>query len=325
MTHIPTISIIIPVYRVEKYLHRCLDSVLAQSYTDWECICINDGSPDNSGIIIDEYATKDSRIHVIHQKNGGVSTARNNGISLAKGDWICFIDSDDWVAPDYLMNLANAIAEDVDYIVSGNKIVIEDKEVKTIFPNTTCTFDLNESGAEPFADLLEKHLLNGPVCKLFRRRIIRTNSIEFPININCGEDLLFNYAYLKFTNRIATVSVADYSYRQLFETSLSHKPRPNRFNDEYMQWCIRRDFIKSKEVWNEQIRKEMYRVLWGIIYDGLFEKSASRTYSYIDRILSIPEIDELQSYNSTSNAASWIKYAITHRFCGLFWLITKIK
>lgn len=325
MNHFPTISIIIPVYRVEKYLRLCLDSVLAQSYTDWECICVDDGSPDNSGIIIDEYASIDSRIRVIHQMNKGVSTARNVGISMAKGDWICFIDSDDWVAPDYLRNLANAIEEDIDYIVSGNKIVIENTEIDSILPNRTCTFALNDSGIEPFADLLEKHLLNGPVCKLFRRRLINNNSIQFPTDINCGEDLLFNYAYLQYTDRIATISVADYSYRQLFVTSLSHKPRPNRFNDEYKQWCVRRNFMKFKGLWNEQIRKEMYRVLWGIIYDGLFEKSASRTYSYIRRILSIPEINDLKSYSSTFYSANWIKYAITHRFIGLFWLITRIK
>ena len=93
----PSISIIIPVYKAEKYLHRCVDSVLAQTFTNFELILIDDGSPDNSGAICDEYAKQDGRVKVFHQKNQGVSVARNLGIEQAKGEWIAFIDSDDWV------------------------------------------------------------------------------------------------------------------------------------------------------------------------------------------------------------------------------------
>lgn len=93
----PLISIIIPVYKAEKYLHCCVDSVLAQSFTNFELILIDDGSPDNSGTICDEYAKQDRRIKVFHQENQGVSAARNLGIEQAKGEWIAFIDSDDWV------------------------------------------------------------------------------------------------------------------------------------------------------------------------------------------------------------------------------------
>ena len=93
----PKISIIVPVYKVEKYLHRCLDSIVNQTFTDWECILIDDGSPDNSGIICDEYAQMDRRFKVIHQENKGVSAARNAGLDVAKGEWIGFVDSDDWI------------------------------------------------------------------------------------------------------------------------------------------------------------------------------------------------------------------------------------
>ena len=104
-----SISVIIPVYKVEKYIHRCVDSILAQTFTDFEMILVDDGSPDNCGIICDEYAEKDNRIHVIHKKNGGLSDARNAGIDWAfansDSEWITFIDSDDWVHPSYLMTL----------------------------------------------------------------------------------------------------------------------------------------------------------------------------------------------------------------------------
>ena len=97
-----SISIIVPVYNVEKYLRRCLDSILAQTFTDFECICIDDGSSDGSGKILDEYAEKDFRFVVIHKDNGGVSSARNAGLDVARGEWLAFVDSDDWVEKNFL-------------------------------------------------------------------------------------------------------------------------------------------------------------------------------------------------------------------------------
>jgi len=111
----PQISVIVPAYKVEPYLHRCVDSILAQTFTDFELILVDDGSPDNCGVICDEYAAKDARIHVIHQENGGLSAARNAGIdwAFANSDskWLSFIDSDDWVHPCFLEYLYRAVKE----------------------------------------------------------------------------------------------------------------------------------------------------------------------------------------------------------------------
>ncbi|GMO37902.1 MAG: hypothetical protein Ta2B_17610 [Termitinemataceae bacterium] len=116
----PVISVIIPVYNVEHYLRRCLDSVLAQTFTDFECILIDDGSPDKSPAICDEYAKKDSRFVVIHQANAGVSAARNAGLDIAQGEWITFVDSDDWIEPDMLRVLyQNAVKHQSDVSVCG--------------------------------------------------------------------------------------------------------------------------------------------------------------------------------------------------------------
>ena len=112
MTQVPKVSVIVPVYKVEAYLHRCVDSVLNQSFSDFELILVDDGSPDNCGAICDEYAQKDSRVHVIHKTNGGLSDARNAGIDWAfansDSQWLTFIDSDDWVHRDYLKLLLGA-------------------------------------------------------------------------------------------------------------------------------------------------------------------------------------------------------------------------
>lgn len=97
----PLISIIVPIYKVERYIHRCIESLTHQDITNIEIILVEDGSPDNCGIICDEYKEKDSRIRVIHQSNGGLSAARNSGIDIAKGDYLMFVDSDDWVDSDF--------------------------------------------------------------------------------------------------------------------------------------------------------------------------------------------------------------------------------
>ena len=106
----PKVSIIIPVYKVEKYLPDCLNSVLSQTFQDWEAICVNDGSPDNCGKILDEYAQRDKRIKVIIQENQGLSLARNNGLKQAKGEYILFLDSDDFIYPQ-LLEICVSLAE----------------------------------------------------------------------------------------------------------------------------------------------------------------------------------------------------------------------
>lgn len=107
----PKISIIVPIYNVEKYLQKCVDSILCQTYKNLEIILVNDGSPDNCPAICDEYAKKDKRIKVIHKQNGGVSSARNAGLDVATGKYVQFVDSDDWVEPEYSKTMINLIEE----------------------------------------------------------------------------------------------------------------------------------------------------------------------------------------------------------------------
>ena len=118
----PLISIIIPVYNVEKYLSECLDSVIAQTYQNWEAICVNDGSPDNCGAILDQYASTDPRIKVIHQENRGVSDTRNVGLKQAIGEYITFLDSDDMLYPQFLEYMLNTIQKDNSDIVCCDKL-----------------------------------------------------------------------------------------------------------------------------------------------------------------------------------------------------------
>ncbi len=114
------ISIIVPVYKVEPYLRKCVDSILAQTFTDFEVILVDDGSPDNSGKICDEYASKDSRVRVIHKENGGLSSARNAGIDVARGKYLGFVDSDDYIEKDmYELLYDNIVKEQADLSICG--------------------------------------------------------------------------------------------------------------------------------------------------------------------------------------------------------------
>lgn len=133
----PQISVIVPVYKVEKYLSRCVDSILAQTFTDYEIILIDDGSPDHCGEMVDEYARKDERIIALHQENQGLSAARNSGIDIAKGDYYTFVDSDDYIYPEYLSKLLNAvIRNDADISICGNIRFSEEPNQKII-----CNFE----------------------------------------------------------------------------------------------------------------------------------------------------------------------------------------
>jgi glycosyltransferase involved in cell wall biosynthesis len=127
----PAISIIVPIYKVEKYLCRCIDSILAQTFADFECILIDDGSPDNCGNICDEYAKKDARIIVIHQINSGVSSARNAGLDIAKGEWIGFVDGDDFCDSEMFQILyENAARHNADVSICGYKIATASGEIE---------------------------------------------------------------------------------------------------------------------------------------------------------------------------------------------------
>ena len=128
MGYAPLVSVIVPVYKTEKFIHRCIDSVLNQTYSNWEMILVDDGSPDACGQICDSYAEKDGRIHVIHQENQGLSAARNAGIKICKGEWIYFLDSDDFIVEDALEKMIFfSKSGTYDIIMAGFSIIYADE------------------------------------------------------------------------------------------------------------------------------------------------------------------------------------------------------
>ena len=205
----PKISVIVPVYKAEAYLHPCVDSILAQTSQNFEVLLIDDGSPDRSGEICDEYARKDRRVRVFHKENGGVSSARNMGLDNARGKYVCFVDSDDSVGVYYLEHLLEG--ED-DIVVTGLSFVSREGErIKHHIPNAFQTSQKNKVG-NCIPNLESLILLNGPYQKRFKRKLLHEHRILFDLECSSGEDTLFVLEYMQYVESIRVISCSDYYY-----------------------------------------------------------------------------------------------------------------
>lgn len=195
------ISIVVPVYKSEKTLAGCLDSLLAQTYQEIEVICIIDGSPDRCGEICDEYALKDARVKSIKRENGGVSSARNRGVDEASGEYILFVDSDDTVEPDYCEKMWKAYEKTgAELVICGFHHWYVGRDIVKV-PKKTGVFDLGND-SESFLELYQNGFLNMPWNKLFQKKLAG----RFDTTLSLGEDLLFNIDYLEKCNRVAVIA-----------------------------------------------------------------------------------------------------------------------
>ncbi len=212
----PKISIIVPIYKVEQYLTRCLESIIAQTFTDWECILIDDGSPDNCGLICDQYVLKDKRFKVIHQENRGVSAARNAGLDVAQGDWVGFVDSDDWVESNmYQLLYQNAENNNVD-IVSCN-CFLELK--KSSIEKKVFTF---EDAYDNLYSLIMSQRQGWLFICLFRREIIDSYNVRFPSDICILEDEIFQIDFFLHSEKSFYIQEYLYHYNLINENSATY-------------------------------------------------------------------------------------------------------
>lgn len=211
----PLVSVIIPVYNVEKYLNECLDSVVNQTYKNLEIILVNDGSTDRSGNICDEYASGDTRIKVIHKKNSGVSAARNVGIEHSNGEYITFVDSDDFIdtkAIEHLVENAKKYNSDItigDHIVYHSNGYQVCHSAEDIMVNSS--FDVKTVSADTIYKLLTQ--LSSACTKLYKKSLITKNHIIFPVNIKIGEDFEFLAKALINAKGIVYIDKSVYFYR----------------------------------------------------------------------------------------------------------------
>lgn len=221
----PKLSVIVPVYNAEKYLHQCIDSILGQELIDLEVILVNDGSTDNSGAICDEYARRDNRVKVIHKTNGGVSLARNTGIEFSSGEYIAFVDADDWIESNMYSEMLEIMSSHYadmgmcslttfdgktyhDNILPwDNGKVFEEKAIKKkLIPALLSPIDL-EGNKQPW--------LMGSVCGcVFRGELIRVNQLLFNLKLKLTEDVLFKIQAFNLAESIIICRQPYYNYRQ---------------------------------------------------------------------------------------------------------------
>ena len=239
------ISVIIPVYNTEQYLRRCIDSVLAQTFQDFELLLIDDGSTDSSGAICDEYAAQDARVRVFHKENGGVSSARNVGLDHAQGEWITFADSDDYVFSCWLENFVlNTSGNDL--VVQGFKTsypyeFMNNKELHGVYYKGNCKDGLLE--------LHKNRILGYLWVKLFRAEIIRNYRICFDTKISLMEDDKFILDYVAHANNMLSIEVVGYMY---------YPPYSNKYGEKknwfYMAQMLFVNSLRLYEVtWNDLV------------------------------------------------------------------------
>lgn len=252
------ISIIVPVYNAEQYLDQCIQSILAQSYTDFELLLINDGSTDTSGKICNTYAQRDQRIKVFHQENTGVSVARNFGLDQINGAFVAFIDADDFVEKDYILSLYSAAKNsNADIVCCGYEYISEYTHY------THHDFIELKNNRESFVENL---LMNtgGTICsKLFKTSIIKTNNLRFKTELKMREDLIFSLQFSFYSKRFYSVNNYFYKYNGFNENSLSKED--NTENQIYIHKLIltilsKNNFspIVTSRIINERIKEILF-------------------------------------------------------------------
>lgn len=221
------ISVIIPVYNASKYLHRVISSILSQSYPDWELILVNDGSTDDSLSICEEFSKMDRRIVVINQINRGASTARNNGMKKANGEFICFVDADDYVSGTYLEELFQDFIfnDQIDLVIQGFTKIYKEKQLFINLPENNVLGSLEE-----LFDKINVFTFCGPCCKLFRSSIIRDKKIYFNSDIVCAEDFDYILRYFLHCRKIK-ISLSNNYFYESHDGSVS-----SQLHDYYIEY-----------------------------------------------------------------------------------------
>ena len=210
LSDVPLISIIVPIYNAEKYIRECVDSILDQTFIDFQVVLVDDGSTDSSSNICDEYAIKDKRVKVFHKINGGVSSARNLGLKNAQGKYVVFVDSDDWLLNDHVKHLIDSLEGHEAQFAMSYPIKVSEGSYRTeSYPSNV----INGTNWEiAFTDNL-LHWYTSPWGKIYNLDIIKSNNLNFDENMYIGEDALFLFRYLLHVDRAYISNVANYCYR----------------------------------------------------------------------------------------------------------------
>ncbi|MGG2060238.1 glycosyltransferase [Priestia megaterium] len=328
----PLISIIMPIYNVEQYLHDCINSILEQTFEDFELILINDGSPDKCGEICDYYAAKDKRIKVIHKKNEGVSSARNTGINVAKGEYLAFIDPDDTIESNmYEILIKAALTYRTDIVVCPIKtihLISGNTYVSSVWKdiNVIVNKEVIQNEIIPAIICGETYSLVSSVNKLYRKSLFDKLKIRFDEQKHHSEDVRLNFVLLTFIENIVFIEQPLYNYYVRKRDSLTQIFRENLYeyavdNKKFMiELCKKYNLEKHIDT----VRNHYTAVTLGFMQQVVFADLSTRNkYKIISNILNDKDfIEDILEYKSSTVYYKFLKYVcFTKNEKLLFYLI----
>ena len=310
------VSVIIPVYNVEEYLRKCLDSVINQTYTNLEIICIDDGTQDNCGAILDEYAQKDSRIIVIHQENAGVAAARNRGLDIAKGEYIAFVDSDDWLEPECYETMVKQMEEnpDVDLVSCGVNIIDNINCDKKKYQSMANWYTYPFSGKKELSTQIGRRITGAVWQFLFKSILIKNTSLRFS-HYKFSEDLLFIMKYISNIKKIYFNDDKVYNYVQRQSSAMTkygHQANPLFANYSYIS--------QLEELYNFYKSKNNLDFFYNYIFRRYFN-TICYTTSFVnpsEKELCIQQLEKIGSFLDNDydwgKEITWIRNKEFYRF-----------
>ena len=293
------ISVIMPVYKVENYVGKAIESIQSQTLKEWEFLIVDDGSPDRSGEICEQYAVKDNRIHVIHKENGGAPSARNLAIDMAKGEYMYFMDSDDWAEPTMLEDMYNLAKRDnAQLVIAGFYIDTyyeKDKFLTDDYMVSDGTYKNKEEFRKNAYRLFDKNLLYTPWNKLFESRYIMENNLRFPTTF--WDDFPFNISVIRNVERVTVTSKQYYHFLRARSESETTAYRPGMYEkrEEEHEWMINlyKEWDVKDEVSMEMIARRYVERFIGCVENITNPKckmSEKEKRAEIKRILKNPSL-----------------------------------
>lgn len=292
------LSVIIPVYNSAEFLNKCIDSLVLQDYKDYELILVDDGSTDASYEICCEYAGKYDNIRVLRQENSGPSIARNNGIQAASGDYLSFVDSDDWVMPDYFSVLDAAMSQNTDLIFYGRMHPDGQKAENKVFPEGTFT------SREKIIGFLVKNYYSGDLAsstnKAYSRHLFGDSSLRFPASTVVEEDLLFVLQALDRSETLVSLSEPLYYYNRRDSGSVTTRYNPVKFDSKLKAYQKELEFARQ---WNSL---ELERI-FDDNYLSYISASINNMMYRACRLSRTQKIEEIRRFYSTEETAACIK------------------
>lgn len=322
----PIVSIVIPIYNVEKYIKKCVDSVINQTYKELEIILVNDGSPDNCGEIANQYKEEDPRIKVIHKKNGGLSDARNAGLEVVTGEYLCFIDSDDYIEFDAVeVLLSNAINTNSDVVVCS-------------YFNEKVDINENILSKEPVNLQVDNLSSMAPIIgyawnKLYKTSFIKKHKLKFVKGLSLVEDIVFNEKVFLNTSEIIYINLPLYHYINRDRPSLIKQYHENSFELQKLGFKSR-EKVMLKLFENHSDVREVIAGAYvsGVRYclSNLFyyknSLSSKRKYKIVETIISEEmTMHQIKSYKPVNVSDKIIKFALFYQLPSLLFLTYNIR